>query len=77
MTGPAAARISRQTVPPVALLSMLTATSAISIDIALPALPAIARGLAAPLSTAQLVTGAFLAGLGAGQIFWGWLSDWR
>jgi len=63
--------------PSVVLLSMLTAFGALSIDIVLPALPDIAQALGTPLSRIQLVIGVFFAGMGLGQIFWGWLSDWR
>ena len=60
----------------VALMALLTATVAFSIDAMLPALPEIADALApdAP-NAAQLVIVAFVLGLGAGTLFMGPLSD--
>ncbi|WP_245890417.1 MFS transporter [Roseovarius confluentis] len=60
----------------VALMAMLVATVAYSIDAMLPALPAIGAKLSpdAP-NQAQLVIGSFVLGLGVGTFFVGALSD--
>lgn len=60
----------------VALIAMMFATVALSIDGMLPALPQIGidLGIANP-NHAQLVVTAFVAGLGLGQLFSGPLSD--
>lgn len=60
----------------VALMAMLVATIAYSIDAMLPALPAIGSELSpdAP-NRAQLVVGSFVLGLGFGTFFVGALSD--
>ncbi len=60
----------------VALMAMLLATVAISIDAMLPALPEIAATLspAAP-NAAQLVVTSFVLGMGIGTLFTGPLSD--
>lgn len=60
----------------VALMAMLVATVAYSIDAMLPAMPAIGTELSpdAP-NRAQLVIGSFVLGLGAGTFFVGALSD--
>ncbi len=64
------------TVEFVALMAMLSATVAFSIDAMLPALPQIGRELSpgAP-NAAQLVIVAFVFGMGAGTLFMGPLSD--
>jgi DHA1 family bicyclomycin/chloramphenicol resistance-like MFS transporter len=60
----------------VALLAMLTATIAFSIDAMLPALPDIGQALnPADPNRAQLVIAAFVIGLGIGTLFTGPLSD--
>ncbi|MEO1138546.1 MAG: multidrug effflux MFS transporter [Pseudomonadota bacterium] len=60
----------------VALMAMLVATVAYSIDAMLPALPQIGADLS-PLdpNRAQLVVGSFLLGLGVGTFFVGSISD--
>src|SRR5207244_2114134 len=57
------------------LLGSLTAFGPLSIDMYLPALPAIARDLAASESVVQLTLTACLIGLALGQIVAGPLSD--
>src|ERR1700736_3839311 len=57
------------------LLGSLTAFGPLSIDMYLPALPAIARDLAATESVVQLTLTACLIGLALGQIVAGPLSD--
>lgn len=57
------------------LLVGLVAMMAISTDLYLPSLPAIARDFAIDVATAQLTLSVFLAGIATGQIFVGPLSD--
>jgi DHA1 family bicyclomycin/chloramphenicol resistance-like MFS transporter len=57
------------------LLGALTAFPALSIDMYLPALPAMARDLGAPLGAAQTTLSLFLAGMAVGQLLYGPLSD--
>jgi len=59
----------------VLILGLLTAFSAMSIDMYLPAFPQIARDLGIPLGTVQLSISAFLFGSAAGQLFYGPLTD--
>lgn len=59
-----------------AMLAMLFATIAFSIDAMLPALPAIAAELSADApNRAQLILSAFVMGMGVGTLFAGPLSD--
>lgn len=57
------------------LLGSLTAFGPLSIDMYLPAFPAIAKDLAVPLSSVQLSLASFFVGLATGQIFYGPLTD--
>ncbi len=57
------------------LLGLAVALDPLSIDTALPALPAMAEGLAAPLSDIQLSLSLFVLGMAAGQLFHGPASD--
>ncbi|WP_026841038.1 multidrug effflux MFS transporter [Citrifermentans bremense] len=59
----------------VLILAALTAFSAMSIDMYLPAFPQMAKDLGEPLSTVQLSVSAFLFGSAAGQLFYGPLAD--
>lgn len=59
----------------VLILGALTAFSAMSIDMYLPAFPQMARDLGVPLSTVQLSVSAFLFGSALGQLFYGPLAD--
>lgn len=60
----------------VALTASLQAIQAISIDAMLPALPTIAAALrVSDPNRAQLIITAYLIGVGAGQLFWGVMSD--
>ncbi|WP_236018780.1 multidrug effflux MFS transporter [Geomonas propionica] len=59
----------------VLILGALTAFSAMSIDMYLPAFPQMARDLKVPLGTVQLSVSAFLFGSAAGQLFYGPLAD--
>ncbi len=57
------------------LLSFLTALGPLSMDMYLPSLPAIARGLNAPILDVQLTISSYLFGFAVGQIFYGPVSD--
>lgn len=57
------------------LLASLTAFGPLSIDMYLPAFPAIAENLGVPLSSVQLSLASFFIGLASGQIFYGPLTD--
>ena len=60
----------------VALIAMMFATIALSIDAMLPALPQIAHELdLANPNRAQIIIPDFMAGIGLGQLFAGPLSD--
>ncbi|MBS0244903.1 MAG: MFS transporter, partial [Proteobacteria bacterium] len=60
----------------IGLMALLMALTALSIDIMLPALPAITSELGATAENdRQLVVTAYLIGLGFGQLVWGPLSD--
>jgi MFS family permease len=60
--------------PLVTVLSLLTVFAPISMDIYLPSLPALTRGLHTTASTAQLTVSACLLGLAGGQLLVGPLS---
>ncbi len=66
---------SRPSAGLVILLGALTAFGAISIDLYLPALPAIAHHFGAPVAAAQITMSSFLAGMAVGQLVFGPLSD--
>src|SRR6266852_5269189 len=57
------------------LLTAVVGLGALSIDMFLPSLPAIAHGFGAPPATAQLTVTLFLATLAACQLVYGPLSD--
>jgi DHA1 family bicyclomycin/chloramphenicol resistance-like MFS transporter len=57
------------------LLGALTAFPALSTDMYLPALPAIARDLDAPLGAVQTTLSLFFGGMAVGQLIYGPLSD--
>jgi len=59
----------------VLILGALTAFSAMSIDMYLPAFPQMARDLGIPLGMVQLSISAFLYGSAGGQLFYGPLAD--
>ena len=71
MTPPVA--LSRRLLP--ALLLVLTVFGPISMDLYLPALPALTRDLGSATSVAQLTVTACLIGLAVGQLTAGPLSD--
>jgi len=57
------------------VLGFLTGIAAVTIDMSLPAFPAMVRDLATSMSTGQQVVGLFVAGIGIGQIPAGLISD--
>ena len=57
------------------ILGALTAFGPMSIDMYLPALPAVAASLGTSASRIQLTLSAFFLGFGAGQLVYGPLSD--
>ena len=57
------------------LLGSLLTVGALSIDMYLPALPAISLGLNSPIEKVQLSITVFLAGVAAGMLFYGPISD--
>ena len=59
----------------VILLGVLTGIGAISIDMALPAIPAMSGVLGAPISVGQQIVGVFILGVGLGQLPAGVISD--
>ena len=59
----------------IGILAALVALGPLSIDLYLPALPAIAHSLAAPVGKVQLTIGSFLAGFCLGMLLYGPLSD--
>jgi DHA1 family bicyclomycin/chloramphenicol resistance-like MFS transporter len=59
----------------VLLLGSLTALGPLAIDMYLPSLPAISRGLHASPGAVSVTLAAFFAGLGIGQLVYGPLSD--
>jgi DHA1 family bicyclomycin/chloramphenicol resistance-like MFS transporter len=61
--------------PLVLLLGSLTALGPLAIDMYLPSLPAISKGLHATSGEVGLTLGAFFLGLGLGQLVYGPLSD--
>lgn len=59
----------------VIVLGSLTGLAALTIDMSLPAIPAMARALSTDLSSGMQIVGTFMAGLALGQIPAGLLSD--
>jgi MFS transporter, DHA1 family, multidrug resistance protein len=59
----------------VLVLGCLTGLAAVSIDMSLPAIPAMVFDLATTMSTGQQIVGLFMAGLAIGQLPAGVLSD--
>jgi len=59
----------------IATLAAMTAVTALSIDMSLPAQPALARVFAVDESTAQLTLSLFLIGFAGAQLVTGYLSD--
>lgn len=59
----------------VVTLGLLTGMAAFTVDISLPAVPAMVEALATSLSTGQQIVGIFMAGMACGQIPAGLISD--
>ena len=59
----------------VVTLGLLTGISAFTIDVSLPAIPAMADALATTLSRGQQIVGVFMAGMALGQVPAGLISD--
>lgn len=56
-------------------LGLLTAVAALTVDMSLPAIPAMVRALATDLPRGQLIVGVFMLGMATGQIPSGLFSD--
>ncbi|MDH3241175.1 MAG: multidrug effflux MFS transporter [Alphaproteobacteria bacterium] len=67
--------IGPETFTMVLLLTVLVAYGAISNNIVLPVLPALAQGFDVPVGAAMLTISTFFVGFGLGQAFYGSLSD--
>ena len=70
-----AAKVRPDSAALIALLAAFFTVTAMSIDMNLPAVPAIAADLGASLTASQLTVTLFFAGFAAGQLVWGPLSD--
>lgn len=57
------------------ILGAITAIGPLSIDMYLPAFPAMERNLGSPAGGAELTLAGFFIGMALGQLFWGPLSD--
>lgn len=56
-------------------LGLLTAVAALTVDLSLPAIPAMVEALNTNLSRGQQIVGIFMLGMSLGQIPWGLASD--
>jgi len=59
----------------VATLGLLTGVAAFTVDVSLPAIPAMAEALATTLSRSQQIVGVFMAGMAVGQMPAGLIAD--
>ena len=75
MTVAAASASRAPTLGEILLLGSLTAFGAVTIDLYLPALPAIARDYGVSAAAVQLTLSTFFVGMALGQLFFGPLSD--
>ncbi|MCU0890775.1 MAG: multidrug effflux MFS transporter [Sandarakinorhabdus sp.] len=75
MTVAAASTSRAPTLGEILLLGSLTAFGAVTIDLYLPALPAIARDYGVSAAAVQLTLSTFFVGMAVGQLFFGPLSD--
>lgn len=75
MTVAAASAARAPTLGEILLLGSLTAFGAVTIDLYLPALPAIARDYGVSAASVQLTLSTFFVGMAVGQLFFGPLSD--
>jgi multidrug resistance protein len=73
--GHTSAPARRRTGVPTILIGALTFLTPFSIDVSLAGLPTIARAIGAPGGLMQWTLAAFIFATGAGQLFWGPLSD--
>jgi DHA1 family bicyclomycin/chloramphenicol resistance-like MFS transporter len=75
VNAPAASASRAPTLGEILLLGSLTAFGAVTIDLYLPALPAIARDYGVSAAAVQLTLSTFFVGMALGQLFFGPLSD--
>lgn len=75
LAAPPMVRFPLSTIEFVALMAILMALTAVSVDLMLPALPQIGRSLGADGNGRQLVISAYLGGDALGQVLFGPLSD--
>ena len=61
--------------PPLLILVLATAIGGISLNIFIPSMPGLARYFATDIATVQLTLTLYLAGIAAGQLVYGPLSD--
>ncbi len=59
----------------VVTLGLMTAAAALTVDVSLPAIPAMVDALNTSLPRGQQIVGVFMAGMAMGQIPWGLFSD--
>lgn len=59
----------------VLVLGALSAFAPISVDLYLPAFPALARHFETSMGSVQLSLSTYMLGLALGQLLWGWLAD--
>ncbi|MDJ0699337.1 MAG: multidrug effflux MFS transporter [Woeseiaceae bacterium] len=59
----------------VVTLGLMTAAAALTVDVSLPAIPAMVEALNTTLPRGQQIVGIFMAGMALGQIPWGLFSD--
>lgn len=75
MHAPAAPSSRQPSLGEILLLGSLTAFGAVTIDLYLPTLPAIARDYSTSAAAVQLTLSTFFVGMALGQLFFGPLSD--
>ncbi|TMJ55315.1 MAG: multidrug effflux MFS transporter [Alphaproteobacteria bacterium] len=75
MTSTTAAPPITRRLPPLVLLALVTAIAPVALHMLVPVLPVLAAVFAASPGAVQLVLTLFLAGIAAGQLVYGPLSD--
>jgi DHA1 family bicyclomycin/chloramphenicol resistance-like MFS transporter len=75
MTSTTAAPPMTRRPPPLVLLALVTAIAPVALHMLVPVLPVLAAVFAAPPAAVQLVLTLFLAGIAAGQLVYGPISD--
>ena len=75
MPSPVASKDPLESAAFVVTLTALTALSAITVDLCLPALPTIATSFGERKEAGGVLVSAYLLGYGPGQLFWGPLAD--